>query len=76
MTHPTKAKSKTKLKYNKNLVSNYHLNREEKKKTTNRTDIDWWESFPTCLELIRLVDMIFSVKKSVQTLLAFKQLHV
>ena len=65
MTHLTKAKSKTKIKYNKNLVSNYHLNREEKK-TTNRTDIDWWESFPTCLELIRLVDMIFGIKNSVQ----------
>ena len=48
MTHPTKAKSKTKIKYNKNLVSNYHLNGEEKKKSTNRTDIDWWECFPTC----------------------------
>lgn len=68
MTHPTKAKSKTKIKYNKNLVSNYHLNGEEKKKneSTNRTDIDWWESFPTCLELIRLVDMIFGIKNSVQ----------
>ena len=32
MTHPTKAKSKTKIKYNKNLVSNYHLNGEEKKR--------------------------------------------
>ena len=31
MTHLTKAKSKTKIKYNKNLVSNYHLNGEEKK---------------------------------------------
>ena len=67
MTHPTKAKSKTKIKYNKNLVSNYHLNGEEKKnESTNRTDKDWWESFPTCLELIRLVDMIFGIKNSVQ----------